>query len=190
MLPDSSASDVQSAYVLTNSQPTPIPVEVRTLSADEALVVAAQPLDGRRMVLKLSLAQKGVRFLDCDVALHSEYQRLVLGHDQGMYVACRLRFRRAFSIAEIHPSLLDAFAQAEQPSSETRHRDPNAPQTSLVPFLSAIGLVVVYASQQPWTQILSVASGRPTVASATRVWREVRGEMRTPNAPKHSRSIS
>lgn len=153
MLPSTDTKLIRSAYVLAQNHTTAIPVEVRTLSAREALVVATQPLEGERMLLKLDTAGHGECLLECDVAHHSEYHRVGWSAGEDTYSACRLRFRRTFPFDNVHPSLRVAFGIAEDPDTADAEVEDER-EESLVPVLSAIGMAVVYASQTPWGQIL------------------------------------
>lgn len=154
MLPFSDTSLIRSASVLARNQTTAIPVDVRTLAAQEALVVAAQPLDGERMLLRLETCEQGEFLIECDVAHRSEYYRVGWSAGEDAYSACRLSFRKTLPVDQVHASLRAAFGIAE-PSDSAEVEEANAyEEDSLVPVLSAIGIVVVYASQTPWGQIL------------------------------------
>jgi hypothetical protein len=155
MLPFTDTNLICSAFVLAPNHTTAIRVEVRTLSVGHALIVATQPLEGERMLLKLDTARDGAFLLECDVPHRSEYSRVGWGDGEDTYSACRLRFRRTLPLAQVHESLLAAFRYAEHTDTAdfgveiTREQE-----NSLVPVLSAIGMAVVYASQTPWGQIL------------------------------------
>jgi hypothetical protein len=155
MLPFTDTKLIRSAFVLAPNHTTAIRVEVRTLSVGHALVVATQPLEGERMLLKLDTERDGEFLLECDVPHRSEYSRVGWGDGEDTYSACRLRFRRALPISQVHESLLAAFRFAEH--TDTAEFDAEVQreeEETLVPVLSAIGMAVVYASQTPWGQIL------------------------------------
>lgn len=154
MLPVTDTTLVRSASVLTSGHTNSIPVEVRSLSQSEALIVAKLPLEEKRMMLMLETEGHEPLLLDADVLHRSEYhQGGLIGRDIA-YSACRLRFRRMMPIADMHESLLAAFgisntAECDRPETEEEPAPP-----SLVPLLSAVGILVVYCSQQPWSSIL------------------------------------
>lgn len=154
MLPFTDTRLICSALVLAQNHPTAIPVEVRTLSAREALVVATQPLEGERMLLKIDADGHGEFLLECDVAHRSEYHRVGWSAGEDTYSACRLRFRRTLPIDQVHPSLRAAFGIVEDSDTAEPEVASECEEESLVPVLSAIGMAVVYASQTPWGQIL------------------------------------
>ena len=155
MLPISDTALIRAASVLARNHTTAIPVDVRTLTAREALVVATQPLEGEQMLLKLDADGLGeCLLLECEVAHHSEYHRVGWSAGEDTYSACRLRFRRMLPVADVHPSLRAAFGIVEEPDPAEAEVEEECDDESLVPVLSAIGMAVVYASQTPWGQIL------------------------------------
>src|SRR5690606_33384969 len=76
MLPFTDTQLIRSAFVLAPNHTTAIPVEVRTLSVGHALIIANEPLEGERMLLKLDTARDGEFLLECDVPHRSEYHRV------------------------------------------------------------------------------------------------------------------
>jgi hypothetical protein len=153
MLPFCETDLIRSAAVLARNHTTAVAVEVRTLSAREALIVATEPLEGECMLLMIDSEHYGECLVECDVVHHSEYHRVGWSPREDTYSACRLRFRRVLSLANVHRSLKAAFGIVDPPD-EVAGFEEDVEECSLMPVLSAIGILVVHISQTPWDQIL------------------------------------
>lgn len=154
MLPFSETDSIRAAALLSRNHTTAIPVEVRTLTAREALIVASMPLEGECMLLMLDSESSGKCLVECDVAHRSEYHRVGWSVGEDTYSACRLRFRRMLSLEHVHRSLRAAFGIIDPPDDAESEFDERVEEHSLMPVLSAIGIIVVHISQTPWAQIL------------------------------------
>ena len=105
------------------------------------------------MLLMIDSIDHGDCLIECDVVHHSEYHRVGWSPRENTYSACRLRFRRILSLENVHRSLKAAFGIIE-PSDDEVVVAEEVEEHSLMPVLSAIGILVVYFSRTPWDQIL------------------------------------
>lgn len=138
------------AYVLSDSHVTAVRVWMQNLFDDGVFVVADEELEGERMILKLAIPELEGCLVECDVTHRSRYDRIRVNGTEDTLCAFGLRFRRVHRETDVHETLLAAFGLAELSPPEPLPAPRVRREESLVPLLSAVGLVVVYVSQYPW----------------------------------------
>jgi len=142
------------AFLLCRSSVMAVPVRTKNISEGGVLIVAEEELRGDRMLLQLSLPKFDGMLVECDVRHQSCFeQELITGKSRRLY-AYGLEFGRVLQMSDVHETLLAAFPKSidhrGRPARASRTPRDDSTSESLVPFLSALGLAVVYASQFPW----------------------------------------
>jgi hypothetical protein len=136
------------AFVLCDSNVLPVEVWTRNISAGGISLISHTELLGDRMILQLAGPQFAGKLIECHVRHRSRYDRLLIdGRDETMYV-CGLEFGRVFEEGDVHETLRKAFAlgvSLEDDEECCQEED----EESLMGLLSAIGIVVVYATRLP-----------------------------------------
>ena len=129
------------AFVLCNSQAKAIPVTTRNISEGGVLIVAEDALQGDRMLIKLELERFEGVLIECEVAHRKECQRELINGKMATQTVCGLKFVRFLQELDVHETLLGAFPRGAKANDKRQRR-----RKSLVPFLSAIALAIVYAA--------------------------------------------
>lgn len=148
-----SQSRIEEALVLIESDDGSVarvrPVRVLTSAEDDILLVCPVRLQGRRVWIKLLSPGFDRKFRECRVHHSTEakadaaeyyYGLDVVGFGKWLQLTNHLQ-QTLLSGCPARPGTLQP-----KPVPNPRHRA----EQSLVPLLSAVGLVVVYASNFPW----------------------------------------
>jgi hypothetical protein len=148
--PSQDSRRIKASYLLCRTHVIPVEVWPHKVSQDSATVTSREEIQDDRVVVQLAVPECAGKLIDARVLHRSRYDQLSVTGDLEKCYFCSLQYLRIWNEAVVHMSLSTAFHLAAGGGVELITSHSHTSDNSLVPFLSALGLAVVYASRMPW----------------------------------------